>query len=160
MIEVYASSLTIRNVTLRGDGAQQAQGVYSTANSGLNVDGLTCLDPGIDTRYDHCIYFGSNTTNFVVNNLRGTARYGGMLHLYPGGSTGTVRNSDLGASVWNVISSGAGNNVTVENSNLHHATEYAAYARDSGVITLRNSTVCGPRSGAIDGGGNTFSQTC
>jgi hypothetical protein len=110
-----STNLVIRNVEIRGDGTQQAQAIYVAGGSGLHVIGGECVDPGNDRYFDHCLYL-NNTKDFLIEGYTAKAAHGAALHLYSGGSTGRVVDSDFGRSAWNVVAWGAGNDVTVSGS--------------------------------------------
>ena len=175
-----STNLTVRNVTIRGDGSQQNQAVYISGGTGFKALDLRCVDPGSDRYFDHCLYL-NGAQSFTVERLTCTAAHGACIHLYSGGSTGVVRNSDLGRAAWNVVSWGSGNDVTIEGSRLHDAIKvesgrgYAVEAASGGKVTLRNSVVCGAASAGnvsgklgisqnggsfVDAGGNTYSASC
>jgi hypothetical protein len=183
MIEVYASDATLDGVTLRGSNTepQQNQGVYADRNAtGLRALNVTCDNPGMDQFYDHCFYL-NGTRDFLIDRLTCQAESGACIHLYSGGATGVVRNSDLGRAAWNVVAWGSGNDVRVESSRLHHAIKvsggrgYAVEAASGGRVTLTGSLVCGAATAGnvsgkhgvmqnggsfADAAGNTYAKTC
>ena len=171
-----STNLVIQNVEIRGDGTQQAQAIYVAGGSGLHVIGGECVDPGNDRYFDHCLYL-NNTKDFLIEGYTAKAAHGAALHLYSGGSTGRVVDSDFGRAAWNVVAWGAGNDVTVSGSRLHDAYRvesgrgYAVEAASGGKVTLSNSHVWGAESAGnvtgapgvnqnggtfVDAGGNVF----
>jgi hypothetical protein len=175
-----STNLTVRNVTIRGDGSQQNQAFYLSGGSGFKASDVRCVNPGSDRYFDHCFYL-NGAKNFTIERLTCTATHGGCIHAYSGGATGVVRNSDLGRAAWNVVAWGSGNDIVVESSRLHEAIQvdggrgYAVETASGGKVTLRNSTVCGAASAGnvsgkhgvmqnggtfADGGGNTYSASC
>jgi hypothetical protein len=175
-----STNLTVRNVTIRGDGSQQHQAFYLSGGSGFRASDVGCVNPGSDRYFDHCVYL-SGSTGFTIERLTCSATHGACIHAYSGGATGVVRDSDLGQAAWNVVAWGSGNDIVVEGSRLRNAIAvdggrgYAVETASGGKVTLRSSTVCGAASSGnvsgkhgvmqnggsfVDAGGNTYARAC